>query len=524
MRRCMLVAVAMTEAGFPSMESLRHFQTVEALAKALRAVKFGADEESFAQLHLLRFHRWIVANPAPIVGANQFRDNPVPPALPAPLQNYTASRVPPAALADSKKTLSKKRHLEEDYEPLLMDEAATVQDLKSKLAELNPDCTVRIRARDKIRGRVTVRLGCKHVQGAHPCKLQVYCDIREQGTITELRRYNRGTCAENKCVCCSCPLNIVSSDTAMIYECICTHRLCITCVSVMVISATVGETTSTFVSTKQILCSFCNEALDMQKVVPLLTFPAHQAYQNALCTVAAIESEKMTEKRVKRQLEVECMSSKTGIPDPNREHMIKIESLILPMCPRCNKCIPDFDGCCALQCGTLSTSGRLNPDSGCGAHICAWCQQECVDGQHCHQHVLQCWLNPTGELYPPNPHPKSWHAASAKVGLNRLWVYVTTHQCDESIWQQIAVQWPELFQFSSMPAFLAFSKHLLDAVDNMVDDRKHFLSNFGRYVQTYEDIKKMEFAADEQTICRLIVVARGDAQAVVNAILALPCK
>jgi hypothetical protein len=147
-----------------------------------------------------------------------------------------------------------------------------------------------------------------------------------------------------------------------------------------------------------------------------------------------------------------------------------------------------------------------------------------VDGQHCHQHVLQCWLNPTGELYPPNPHPKSWHAVSAKVGLNRLWVYVTTHECDESIWQQIAVQWPELFQFSSMPTFLAFSKHLLDAVDNMVDDRNHFLSNFGRYVQTYEDIKKMEFAADEQTICRLIVVARGDAQAVVNAILALPCK
>lgn len=510
------MALALTEAGFSSLQSLRRFQTLEALTIALCDVRFIASAgelgtETLGPLHLAHLHRWILANPVPRVAANQI---PVPP--------------DPSAHEPLKK--AKKRSFQEDFEPLQMEEGATVQDLKKKLAELNPKCSVRIRARDQIKGRETVRLGCKHVQGPHPCKLQVYCDIIEQGgsadrggSFTDLRRYSRGTCAENNCVCCSCPLNIRTTDTAMIYECICTHRLCITCVSVMVISATVGENASTFVSTKQILCSFCNDPLDMQKVVPLLTLEAHRAYQSALCTVAAIESETITEQRVKRQLDEEGFKN-PGIPDPIRDHFLAIENMILPMCPRCKKVIPDFDGCCALQCGTLSASGRLNPQSGCGAHVCAWCQQECVDGQCCHQHVLQCWLNPTGELYPPNPHPTSWRAIAAKVGLHRVWLYVTSHGCDESIWQQIAGRWPELFEHIRMPAFLAIAKHLLDAVDNMADDRTHFFGNFGRYVQTYEGIKHMEFEADEQTICRLIIVARADAQSVVNALLALPCK
>jgi hypothetical protein len=445
-------------------------------------------------------------------------------APPAPLRRHAAAPIPNGARTLTKR--SRKRVFPDLYQPLQLDDGTTVQILRSRLAELNPECEVRIRARDRVKGRETLRLGCKHVQGTHPCKLQVYCDILdpESQEIQNARRYTRGTCAENRCVCCACALNVLTSDTAMVYECVCTHRLCITCVSVMVISAVVGENASSFVSTKQIHCNYCQDPLDLHKVVPLLTGEARQAYQNALCTVAAIESEKITEARVKRQLAIEGMPSSSGIPDPHRHHLIKIESLILPMCPRCKKFIPDFDGCCALQCGTLSSSGRLNPETGCGAHICAWCQQECVDGQHCHQHVLQCWLNPTGELYPPNPHPQSWHATSEKVGRNRVWVYVTTHGCDDSIWEKIVLQWPELFQELPMSVFLAFSKHLLDAVDRLADDREHFLSNFGRYIQTYQDIKNMEFDAEEQTICRLIVVARADAQSVVNAILALPCK
>jgi hypothetical protein len=511
------MAVAMTNAGLPSLGSLRQFQTFEELGKALRSVKF-CEDEGFSLVQLHKFYQWILENPLP------------------------GSTAPPVPAKKRKCCTS-----HESVEPLQLGGDVVVLDIKKKLAELNPGCEVRIRARDKVKDKETIRLGCKHVQGSHPCKLQVYCDIRDHGTqrIQNVRRYSRGTCASNKCVCCSCPLNVLTSDTAMIYECSCTHRLCSACVSVMVMSAVVGENAPKFVSTQQIHCSFCQEALDLQMVVPLLNSDARQAYQHALCSVAAIEAEKITEARLKGSEKGQSdVAGKTGIPDPLQDHIVKIQSLILPMCPRCKKQVADFDGwffmligiypvyrmfnrvigCCALQCGTVS-SGRINPDAGgCGAHMCAWCQQECLDGQSCHQHVLGCCMNPTGELYPPNPHPESWQAVAATVGLSRVWAYCTFHGCDDSIWEKVADQWPELFTLQPMIEFLTISKRLLCAVDDLVGDREHILEHFMKYLRTYMDIKNMAFDADEMIICRLIVIARADAQSVVNAILALPCK
>ena len=90
----------------------------------------------------------------------------------------------------------------------------TIQDLKQRISDLNPDCKIRHRSRDR---RVlqpdidSVRLGCKHVQpAAHPCRLQIYYDIPRGSTDavpTNIRRYIAGTCSSNVCICCMCPLS-----------------------------------------------------------------------------------------------------------------------------------------------------------------------------------------------------------------------------------------------------------------------------------------------------------------------------
>ena len=53
----------------------------------------------------------------------------------------------------------------------------TPETLKTLLANLNEECEVRIRGRDRKRDGDTVRLGCKHVKGMLPCALQLYYDI-----------------------------------------------------------------------------------------------------------------------------------------------------------------------------------------------------------------------------------------------------------------------------------------------------------------------------------------------------------
>ena len=48
-----------------------------------------------------------------------------------------------------------------------------------------------------------------------------------------------------------------------------------------------------------------------------------------------------------------------------------------------------------------------------------------------------------------------------------------------------------------------------------------FVSNFDRYILTYDDVKNMGFQVSDDIVCRLIVIARCDVQSVCNAILTL---
>ncbi len=85
---------------------------------------------------------------------------------------------------------------------------ATIHTLKARIKQLNPDCDVRVRGRDRVQQKKdpsivteTVRLGCKHVAGAHPCQLSMYCDVVD-GCCRNTRRYFPGTCGSNICICC----------------------------------------------------------------------------------------------------------------------------------------------------------------------------------------------------------------------------------------------------------------------------------------------------------------------------------
>jgi hypothetical protein len=276
---------------------------------------------------------------------------------------------------------------------------STVEELKARVAQNNLGCNVRIRGRDRRIAQNgeyhdTVRVACKHVQGAIPCSLTITCDVVE-GLVSNIRRYVPGSCMSNICDCCSCLL----ADELNIYDgC---HRFCKNCVSVTVISEVQGEDLPLFIQSRQIRCGYCKKPLIMDMVSRLMNQDAMVAYQNALCTIASLESEKITETR----LRATCTKLSPSM-SPKDSHSIilhEVESLILPFCPICKRAIPDFDGCCALQCGHLG--GAFNKELGCGAHICAWCQNDFVDAFTCHQHVAKCIHNPTGAFdSPPNDH------------------------------------------------------------------------------------------------------------------------
>lgn len=286
----------------------------------------------------------------------------------------------------------------------------TPQTIRALLADLNAECEVRIRGRDSTkRNGETVRLGCKHVKGLLPCSLQIYYDIKD-GVISNIRRYSPGSCFV-VCDVCTCTLK----DEKLVYNgC---HRYCHNCISHVVICGVRGEGAPKFVSTKEIPCGLCQAPLDHSVIAPLLSVDATRAYQDALCTIASIESEKITEIRLRSSLVPPPLKA-----DPHNVMLEEITALILPCCPNCQKNIPEFDGCAALQCGNIS--GSWDKALGCGAHICAWCQKQFVDGHSTHQHVPQCVYNPSNDIYPPKPHPQTWHSVHRQVGRNRVWLKV----------------------------------------------------------------------------------------------------
>jgi hypothetical protein len=127
------------------------------------------------------------------------------------------------------------------------------------------------------------------------------------------------------------------------------HRFCPNCISVTVIAQTRGEGVARFLQDQIIRCGYCNLSLDQNVLPPLMTKDALKSWQDAMCTAAALESEKETEVRLRASIEAAVQ-----IQNADSAILSAIEGMVLPQCPKCQRFLPAFDGCCALQCGDVS--------------------------------------------------------------------------------------------------------------------------------------------------------------------------
>ena len=128
--------------------------------------------------------------------------------------------------------------------------------------------------------------------------------------------------------------------------------------------------------------------------------------------------------------------------------MARIMHLVLPRCGACDEWIPDFEGCAAIQCGRRNVIGsRVDVVGGCGAKICGWCLAVVPPHELHHGHVTECKQNPTGDIYPPVPHPETWKAFMSIKARERVFCYIERQQGAENrsqLYEAVRAQHPAL--------------------------------------------------------------------------------
>ena len=90
------------------------------------------------------------------------------------------------------------------------------------------------------------------------------------------------------------------------------------------------------------------------------------------------------EERLKMECELERLTQMSEEQRKVERERRLVEELLNPHCPKCKMVFVDFRNCAALTCGAPH----------CGAHFCAWCQEEC--GDDAHGHVARCPVKPPG--------------------------------------------------------------------------------------------------------------------------------
>ena len=214
-----------------------------------------------------------------------------------------------------------------------------------------------------------------------------------------------------------------------------THRFCGTCFCKLVADAIRGPSKGVFIASGCMLpCTRCtlNSSCDVQKYAALLSKECWLEWMEAL-TAKKVEAEsvKWAAKLKRKEEEVyEALVKAGAAPEEMqvKHHYDHIaETLIQACCPNCGTYIPEFDACCALQCGRRD--GRVwKPGYGCGVHICAWCL--CVQASEdlMHTHVTLCDHNPNrGSMYPPTGHPVAWHHVMQEFARKRVKEYILNH-------------------------------------------------------------------------------------------------
>jgi hypothetical protein len=170
----------------------------------------------------------------------------------------------------------------------------------------------------------------------------------------------------------------------------------------------------------------------VQKYAALLSKECFKEWMEAF-TAKKVEAEsvKWAEKLKRKEEEVYEALVKAGAASEElqvKHHYDHIaETLIQACCPNCGTYIPEFDACCALQCGRRDGK-KWKAGYGCGAHICAWCL--CVQASEdlMHTHVTLCDHNPNrGSMYPPTGHPVAWNHVMHEFARKRVKEYILNH-------------------------------------------------------------------------------------------------
>jgi hypothetical protein len=211
-----------------------------------------------------------------------------------------------------------------------------------------------------------------------------------------------------------------------------THPFCGTCFSKLVADAIRGASKGVFIASGCILpCTWCTSksSFDVQSYAALLSKECFQEWLEAVAAMKVeAEAAKWVERLKKKDEEVYDALVKAGAAPEDlqvQHHYDHIaENLILASCPACGVYIPEFDACCALQCGRRDGK-KWAPGYGCGAHICAWCLCVLASEELVHTHVTLCDFNPIrGSMYPPTGHPVAWHNVMHEFARKRVKEYI----------------------------------------------------------------------------------------------------
>ena len=198
----------------------------------------------------------------------------------------------------------------------------------------------------------------------------------------------------------------------------------------------------------KLCCPFCPvtqtlPAFLMCNCASMLKEETFSLFQKCLMEKTVIETQIECEKRFNEKLKSVQQQLQQQTPaepaDPELAEIDKhaafiTERLIIARCPNalCKNQLTDFEACAAMHCDTN--------EGGCGIYFCAWCLLQVQPSREgttarteCHNHVRTCPLNPSGNVFPPQPHPQVWMTVMHELARKRVKEYIQSAAVPERL-------------------------------------------------------------------------------------------